>query len=156
MILCGISIAGFTLSVFCDVITRELCRPWLWLQLVTTGFFAWGVFIGMAAATRRIDHLNLVEITKRMRGPKRSFIEITNRLIIVMVGLAMLVFGTQNFLNDMGSFRAHSLIPLATYTASVPIAGALIVLFAVEQIVNGWRNGLEGPEDADDFAGIVK
>ena len=91
MILCGISIAGFTLSVFCDVVTRELGRPWLWLQLVTTGFFAWGVFIGMAAATRRIDHLNLVEITKRMRGPKRSFIEITNRLIILMVGLAMLV-----------------------------------------------------------------
>ncbi|MFZ0848228.1 MAG: TRAP transporter small permease subunit, partial [Hyphomicrobiaceae bacterium] len=117
MILCGISIAGFTLSVFCDVVTRELGRPWLWLQLVTTGFFAWGVFIGKAAATRRIDHLNLVEITKRMRGPKRSFIEITNRLIILMVGLAMLVFGTQNFLNDMGSFRAPSLIPLATYRA---------------------------------------
>lgn len=156
MILSGISIGGFTLSVFCDVVTRELGRPWLWLQLVTTGFFAWGVFIGMAAATRRIDHLNLVEITKRMRGPKRSLLEITNRAIILLVGLAMLVFGTQNCLNDLGSFRAPSLIPLATYTASVPIAGALIVLFAVEQIVNGWRHGFEGPEDADDFAGIVK
>ncbi len=27
-------------------------------------------------------------------------------------------------------------------------------LFCIEQIVNGWRNGFEGPEDADDFAGI--
>ena len=68
----------------------------------------------------------------------------------------MVVFGFQNFLNDMGSFRAPSLIPLATYTASVPIAGALIVLFSLEQIINGWRHGFEGPEDADDFAGIVK
>ena len=156
MVLCGISIAGFTLSVFLDVVTRELGSAWLWLQLVTTGFFAWGVFIGMATATRRIDHLNLVEITKRMSGPKRSFLEITNRVIILLVGLAMAVFGFQNFLHDMGSFRAPSLIPLATYTASVPIAGALIVLFSVEQIVNGWRHGFEGPEDADDFAGIVK
>jgi len=156
MVLCGISIGGFTLSVFCDVVTRELGAPWLWLQLVTTGFFAWGVFIGMAAATRRIDHLNLVEITKRMRGPSRSFIEISNRAVVLLVGLAMLVFGTQNCLNDMGSFRAPSLIPLATYTASVPIAGALIVLFALEQIINGWRHGFEGPEDADDFAGIAK
>jgi TRAP-type C4-dicarboxylate transport system permease small subunit len=156
MVLCGVSIGGFTLSVFCDVVTRELGTPWLWLQLVTTGFFAWGVFIGMAAATRRIDHLNLVEITKRLRGPKRSLLEITNRLVILLVGLAMLVFGTQNCLHDLGSFRAPSLIPLATYTASVPIAGALIVLFAVEQIVNGWRHGFEGPEDADDSAGIVK
>lgn len=156
MVLCGVSIAGFTFSVFLDVVTRTLGTPFLWLQLVTTGFFAWGVFIGMAAATRRIDHLNLVEITKRLSGPRRTFLETVNRLVILSVALAMLVFGIQNFMNDLGSFRAPSLIPLATYTASVPIAGALIVLFSVEQLVNGWRNGFEGPEDADDFSGIVK
>ena len=91
-----------------------------------------------------------------LRQPYRTFLEIVNRVIVLLVGLAMVVFGFQNFLHDMGSFRAPSLIPLATYTASVPIAGALIVLFSVEQIVNGWRHGFEGPEDADDFAGIVK
>lgn len=156
MVLCGISIGGFTLSVFLDVVTREIGAPFLWLQLVTTGFFAWGVFIGMAVATRRIDHLNLVEITKRMSGPKRTFMEVFNRLIILAVAISMLVFGIQNFMNDLGSFRAPSLIPLATYTASVPLAGALIVLFCVEQLVNGWRHGFEGPEDEDDFAGIAK
>lgn len=156
MVLCGVSIAGFTLSVFLDVVTRELGSAWLWLQLVTTGFFAWGVFIGMATATRRIDHLNLVEITKRITGRRRTFLEVTNRLVILAVGLSMVVFGIQNVLNDMGSFRAPSLIPLATYTASVPFSGALIVLFALEQIINGWQHGFQGPEDADDFAGIVK
>jgi TRAP-type C4-dicarboxylate transport system permease small subunit len=156
MVLCGISIAGFTFSVFLDVLTRTIGLPILWLQLATTGFFAWGVFIGMAVATRRIDHLNLVEITKRMSGPKRTTIEIFNRAIILLVALAMVVFGIQNFMNDLGSYRAPSLIPLATYTASVPMAGALIVLFCIEQILNGWRNGFEGPEDADDFAGILK
>ena len=156
MVLCGISIAGFTFSVFLDVVTRTLGVPILWLQLVTTGFFAWCVFIGLAVATGRIDHLNQIEITKRLSGPKRTFMEMFNRTIILLVALAMLVFGIQNFMNDLGSFRAPSLIPLATYTASVPISGALIVLFCVEQLVNGWRNGFEGPEDADDFAGIVK
>ena len=154
MILCGISIAGFTLSVFCDVVTRELGRPWLWLQLSTTGFFAWGVFIGMAVAVRRLDHLNLVEITKGMSGPKRTFMEVANRLVILVVALAMVVFGFQNFLNDMGSYRAPSLIPLSTYTAVVPLSGLLIVLFCVEQLVNGWQHGFEGPEDRDDFSGI--
>jgi TRAP-type transport system small permease protein len=156
MVLCGVSIAGFTSSVFLDVVTRTIGYPFLWLQLATTGFFAWGVFIGMAVATRRIDHLNLVEITKRMSGPQRTFIEAFNRTVILVVALAMLVFGIQNFMNDLGSYRAPSLIPLATYTASVPLAGGLIVLFCIEQLVNGWRHGFEGPEDADDFAGIVK
>ena len=154
MVLCGVSIGGFTLSVFCDVVTREIGRPWLWLQLVTTGFFAWGVFIGMAVATRRLDHLNLVEITKGMTGSSRTFMEVFNRLVILAVGLAMVVFGYQNFLHDFGSYRAPSLIPLATYTASVPISGALIALFCIEQLVNGWRHGFEGPEDKEDFAGI--
>lgn len=156
MLLCGISIAGFTCSVFLDVLTRELGHPLLWLQLVTTGFFGWGVFIGMATATRRLDHLNLVEITKRLRGARRTLLEVANRLVILAVGGSMLVFGIQNFFNDLGSYRAPSLIPLGTYTASVPVAGALIVLFCLEQLVNGWRNGFEGPEDHDNFAGVIK
>jgi TRAP-type C4-dicarboxylate transport system permease small subunit len=156
MMLCGVCIAGFTSSVFLDVVTRTIGLPVLWLQLATTGFFAWGVFIGMAVATRRIDHLNLVEITKRIGGSKRTCIEVFNRTIMLLVALTMLVFGVQNFMNDLGSFRAPSLIPLATYTASVPVAGALIVMFCVEQLVNGLINGFEGPEDADDFVGIVR
>jgi TRAP-type C4-dicarboxylate transport system permease small subunit len=156
MVLCGISIIGFTSSVFIDVVTREIGYPFLWLQLMTTGFFGWGVFVGMAAATRRMDHFNLVEITKGMSGPKRTFMETFNRIVVLAVGAAMLVFGIQNFFNDMGSYRAPSLIPLSTYTASVPISGALIVLFCIEQLVNGWLHGFEGPEDVDDFAGILK
>jgi len=53
MVLCGVCIAMFTLSALLDVVTRTLGVPWLWLQQVTTAFFAWGVFVGMAAATRR-------------------------------------------------------------------------------------------------------
>ena len=68
MILCGVCLGMFTLTVFCDVVTRSLGAPWLWLQQVTTAFFAWGVFLGMAAATRRHDHFYLTEITKRMKG----------------------------------------------------------------------------------------
>jgi TRAP-type C4-dicarboxylate transport system permease small subunit len=154
MALCGVSIGGFTFSVLCDVVTREIGAPWLWLQQVTTGFFAWGVFIGAAVATRRLDHLNLVEITKTMRGSSRTTIEIFNRVVVLAVGLAMLVFGIQNGMNDLGSFRMPSLIRLTYYTASVPICGGLIVLFCAEQIVNGWRNGFEGPEDGEDFGRI--
>ena len=156
MVLCGLSIGGFTTSVFLDVVTRTLHYPFLWLQLVTTGFFAWGVFIGMAVATRRLDHLNLVEITKRMSGSRRTTLEVITRLVMLCVSLSMVVFGVQNFMNDLGSYRAPSLIPLATYTACVPLAGVLITLFCIEQLVNGWRHGFEGPEDADDFAGVVK
>jgi TRAP-type transport system small permease protein len=156
MVLCGVSIIGFTGSVFLDVVTREIGAPWLWLQQVTTGFFAWGVFIGMAAAMRRNDHLYLVEITKRLSGPKRTFMESFNRLVVLGVAICMVWFGYKNAVLDLGSFRMPSLIPLTYYTASVPLSGALIALFAIEQLVNGWKNGFEGPEDTADLRELVE
>ena len=150
MILCGVCIAMFTLAALCDVVTRTIGAPWLWLQQVTTAFFAWGVFIGMAAATRRNDHFYLTEITKRMTGAPRTVIEIVNRLIVLVVASLIVWCGWQNALLDLGSYRMPSLIPLTVYTAIVPAAGILIVLFTIEQLVNGWKNGFEGPEDRDD------
>ena len=151
MVLCGLSIGMFTLTVLCDVVTRTIGAPWLWLQQVTTAFFAWGVFIGMAAATRRLDHFYLTEITRRMTGKPRNAIEIVNRVVVLLVAIAMVIFGWQNALLDLGSFRMPSLIPLTVYTAIVPIAGVLVALFTVEQLVNGWRHGFAGPEDSDDI-----
>lgn len=150
MIVCGVCIAMFTLSVLCDVVTRTLGAPWLWLQQVTTAFFAWGVFIGMAAATRRLDHFYLTEITKRMTGAPRTAIEVANRVIVLVVAFFLTWFGWKNALLDLGSFRMPSLIPLTVYTAVVPIAGVLVALFTVEQLVNGLRHGFEGPEDQED------
>src|SRR5207249_5922266 len=102
MILCGVCIGMFTLSVLLDVLTRAIGAPWLWLQQVTTAFFAWGVFIGMAAATRRNDHFYLSEITKRMRGAPRTAIEVANRLIVLAVSLLLVWFGWRNALLDLG------------------------------------------------------
>ncbi|NBW68217.1 MAG: TRAP transporter small permease [Betaproteobacteria bacterium] len=149
MVLCGVCIFMFTLSVFTDVITRTLGDPWVWLQQVTTAFFCWGVFIGMAAATRRNDHFYLTEITKRMKGTSRSVIEALNRIVVLVVSVLLTYYGWQNALLDMGSFRMPSLIPLTVYTGIVPFAGIMIGLFTLEQLINGLKNGFEGPEDLE-------
>ena len=82
-------------------------------------------------------------------GAPRSAIEITNRVIVLIVAVLIVWCGTQNALLDLGSYRMPSLIPLTVYTAIVPVAGVLIALFTIEQLVNGWKNGFEGPEDRD-------
>jgi TRAP-type C4-dicarboxylate transport system permease small subunit len=148
MILCGISLAGFTTSVFCDVVTREIGHPWLWLQEVTSTFFIYGIFIGAAVATRRSDHLYLTAVTESMRGRLRHAAETVNRLVVLGAGGCMAWFGYLNFLNGFGNFRMPSLTPLASYYAAIPLSGVFIVLFTIEQLVNGWRNGFERPADA--------
>ena len=39
--------------------------------------------------------------------------------------------------------------PIASLYAAIPLSGALIALFAFEQLVNGWRNGFEGAPGDD-------
>jgi TRAP-type C4-dicarboxylate transport system permease small subunit len=143
MVLCGITLAGFSTTVFLDVVTRTLGHPWLWLQEVTMTFFVYGVFIGAAAATRRNDHLCLSAITEAMSGRMRLLAETFNRLVVLGAALCMVYFGYLNFLAGFGNFRMPSMTPLASLYAAIPLSGALITLFTIEQLVNGWRNGFD-------------
>jgi TRAP-type C4-dicarboxylate transport system permease small subunit len=122
-------------------VTRESGHPLLWLQEVTSTFFTYGVFIGAAVATRRNDHLFLSALTEKMTGGIRRFFEVFNRSVVLLVGVGMVVFGWQNMLTGLGSFRMPSMLPMTYLYVGIPVCGALVALFSLEQIVNGWRNG---------------
>jgi len=141
MVLCGFTLAAFSLSVVCDIITRTIGAPWLWLQEVTSTFFIYGIFIGAAVATRRNDHLYLAAVGESLSGRPRLIIEVGIRLVVIAVGLFLAWFGYVNFLRGFSSFRMPSMTPIASLYAAIPISGALIALFAFEQLVNGCRNG---------------
>ena len=146
MVLCGVAITGFTVCVMSDIITRLAGRPWLWLQEVTMTFFIYGVFVGTAAATRRNDHLYLAALAESMSGRKRLAFEVFNRVVVLGVAFSMMYFGFLNFLDGFRSLRMPSMTPLASLYAAIPLCGALVALFTVEQLVNGWRNGFADPE----------
>ena len=144
MIGCGLCLAGFATSVLLDVCTREIGRPWLWLQEVTSAFFTYGIFCGTAVATRRQDHLQLSALTELMGGRVREGFETFNRLVVLLIGLSMVVFGWQNFLQGFASFRMPSMTPIAYLYWPIPVCGVLVVLFSAEQIVCGLKNGFVG------------
>ena len=147
MMLCGLTLFGFSLSVVCDIVTREIGRPWLWLQEVTSTFFVYGIFIGAAVATRRNDHLYLTAIAESLTGRPRMLVEAAIRIVVIGVGVFLVWFGYENFLRGFASFRMPSMTPIASLYAAIPISGALIALFAFEQLVNGWRHGFETPPE---------
>jgi TRAP-type C4-dicarboxylate transport system permease small subunit len=149
MVLCGILLCGFCTTVIFDIITREIRHPWLWLQEVTSTFFIYAIFTGTAVASRRNDHLYLTAIGDNLHGRVRTAIEIMTRIVVLVVALCFVYFGYLNFLRGFTSFRMPSMTPIASLYAAIPLSGALIALFMVEQLVNGWRNGFEH-EDVDD------
>src|SRR5258707_14169783 len=60
MVLCGATLIGFCTSVVCDIVTRTIGAPWLWLQEGTSTFFIYGIFIGAAVRPPAHHHPFLV------------------------------------------------------------------------------------------------
>jgi TRAP-type C4-dicarboxylate transport system permease small subunit len=149
MMLCGLLLFGFTSTVMFDIVTRTIGHPWLWLQEVTQTFFIYAIFVGTAVATRRNDHLYLTAVSEALHGTPRLVAEITIRLVVLGVALCLIYFGYINFLRGFTSFRMPSLTPIASLYAAIPIAGVLIALFTVEQLVNGCRKGFDHPESLE-------
>jgi TRAP-type C4-dicarboxylate transport system permease small subunit len=146
MIVCGLLCFGFSLSVMFDIVTRTIGHPWLWLQEVTSTLFIYAIFIGAAVATRRNDHLYLTAVSEALHGTPRLIVEIIIRIVVLGVAFCLIGFGYVNFLRGFGSFRLPSGTPIASLYAAIPLAGVLIALFTVEQLVNGIRNGFDHPE----------
>jgi TRAP-type C4-dicarboxylate transport system permease small subunit len=146
MIMCGLLCFGFSLSVTADIVTRTIGRPWLWLQEVTSTLFIYAIFVGAAVATRRNDHLYLTAISEAMHGTPRLIVEIIIRIVVLAVASCLIWFGYINYLRGFGSFRLPSGTPIASLYAAIPLAGVLIALFTIEQLVNGIRNGFDHPE----------
>lgn len=147
MIICGATLLGFSVSVSLDIITRTIGHPWLWLQEVTSTLFVYGIFTGASVATRRNDHLYLTAFAESMHGTSRLAAELAIRSVVLAVAVCLIYFGYLNFLRGFGSFRLPSNTPIASLYAAIPMAGVLIALFTVEQIVNGIRNGFDHPDD---------
>ena len=135
-----------------DIVTRTIGHPWLWLQEVTQTFFIYAIFIGAAVATRRNDHLYLTAVSEALHGTPRLVAEIVIRLVVLGVAFCLVYFGYLNFLRGFSSFRMPSMTPIASLYAAIPIAGALIALFTIEQLVNGCRKGFDHPEPLDEPA----
>ena len=150
MLLCGLLLFGFCSTVIFDIVTREIGRPWLWLQEVTSTFFIYAIFVGAAVATRRNDHLYLTAIADSLHGTPRIVVEIATRLVVLSVALCFIYFGYLNFLRGFSSFRMPSMTPIASLYAAIPICGLLIALFVVEQLFNGLRNGFEHDEPPEE------
>jgi TRAP-type C4-dicarboxylate transport system permease small subunit len=146
MIACGLLCFGFSVSVTADIVTRTIGYPWLWLQEVTSTLFIYAIFIGTAVATRRNDHLYLTAISEAMHGTPRLIVEIIIRIVVLGVALCLIWFGYQNYIRGFGSFRLPSGTPIASLYAAIPFCGVLVGLFAIEQLVNGIRNGFDHPE----------
>ena len=144
MAACGLCLLGFTLAEVGDVLFRMLHHPLASAQEFSSGFFIWGIFLGGAVAVRRDTNFRIGAISDKWTGTPRLVAELVKRAVMLAVAGVLTVFGYFNFLHGFGSFMAPSETPIAVLYAAIPVSGLLILLFVIEGVVCGLRNGFEG------------
>lgn len=140
MFVCGAILVAFTSGVLIDVVSRALGAPIGWLQNFILGSFVWGIFLGAAVAQRRREHFRLAAIAERFVGVSRQLVASLEDVVVLLVAIWMTYFGYLNVLTGRHNYLQPSEVPLATVTASIPVAGALIMMFSVERLYHVWAH----------------
>lgn len=121
--------------VFIAASTRYVGYPINWSVDMAVCLFAWCTFLGGDVAMRNNKLMSVDFLIEKLPEKYRSSIELINLLIILIFLLALIVYGIH--LSYTTRFRTFQGIPGFSYTwvtISVPIAGTLMVITAINKI----------------------
>lgn len=131
------------LALFLVVISTVVLRGTVgkvpsWSEEVPRYLLIWVGFMAAACGVDLKEHIALEVLLERARGRLATLLASLVDLAILGFGLVMLVYGVQ-FVHDFGSDLMES-IPFRNvwYYSVLPIAGGLIVLFALRDLLNLW------------------
>jgi len=121
--------------VFVAAVTRYVGYPINWSVDMAVCLFAWCTFLGGDVAMRENKLMNVEFLIRKLPEKFRNSIELINLLIILIFLLAFIGYGIK--LSYTTRFRQFQGIPGFSYTwvtISVPIAGTLMVITAINKI----------------------
>ncbi len=98
-------------------------------------------FIGAAASYRAGSHIAVAMVTDRLPAVLKKFAAIIVHVVMFLLSLFMLIYGTKLCLETMG--QTISDLPWMAVGISyspVPIGGLLTLLFVIEHILYGSQN----------------
>jgi len=136
-----ILVAALAVIVFLQVFNRFILKaPLAWSEDLAMLLFQWVAFLGAAVGVKRTRHFGIELVVKRMSAGARHWIEIA--VIPLVVGAVAIVMIVQGYsLIQFNLNRVYSSMDLSYIWAylPIPISGALIIIFLIEQEVQRLR-----------------
>jgi TRAP-type transport system small permease protein len=123
-----------------------------WSEEVPRYLLIWISFLGAAVGVDLKDHIAFDYFYKRLPARLRPLAGFLLNIGIFVFGYIMLVYGIV-FVQDFGGDFMES-IPFTNiwYYSSLPISGALIMLFSLRSQLNAWSLGLDPIRPPDELA----
>ena len=143
--LLGLFIASIVLITLVSVWYRYvLDNPLSWTEQVCGILFVWITFLGSAVLYRRVLHIAIDMILVLMPDAMRTVFYWINEGLIFLLAVLMIWFGGRHALfNSSQTFGALEITP-AWFYAAPPLSGILMVIFALEKVLNPQKRLPEG------------
>lgn len=137
--ICILFLVIIILFTIARVVDRYLIRlPVRGFQEITILAFTWGIFLGSALAVRRRSHFKI------NIWPEESSINIIpdaiSKVIILVLGFIFLFQGYDMAVSSLTRFSRELGLSRAIFIAPIPIMGALIILFFIEDMADNIKS----------------
>ncbi|MEO8137837.1 MAG: TRAP transporter small permease [Betaproteobacteria bacterium] len=143
--LCIVLASALFIIIVAAVIGRYVFNQSLtWTEEVPRYLLIWISFLGAAAGVARREHVGFDILFVRLPAPVRRWVGAAIGLLILLFGWIVFRYGIV-FVNDFGPDLMET-IPYKNYWyyVSLPISGALLMLFAFRNIVDSLIGRHEG------------
>lgn len=130
--------ALFAVVIAAVVLRATIGKVPSWSEEVPRYLLIWVAFMAAACGVDLKEHIALELLVEKAKGRLALVLASLVDLAILVFGIVMLVYGI-GFVREFGSDFMET-IPYRNvwYYISVPIAGGLIVLFALRDLLNLW------------------
>lgn len=105
-----------------------------WSEQAALTLMIWYVSLAAAAGVREGFHIRIVAVENALPPPGRRLLRIASDLVVAACGLAMVIWGGELVLRTWDHTIPSLGLPRGLAYAGLPIAGALIVVFALERL----------------------
>jgi TRAP-type C4-dicarboxylate transport system permease small subunit len=134
--LAGIGVVAMTVAVAWQVFGRYVMNDTpTWTEPAVLLLMSWFILLGSAVGVRERDHIGfevgLAHAPPALRFAMRLVVEV----LVLGFGAAMLVYGWQLAAGTWGANLPLLGVPQGMSYVPVAVGGALIILFAIEKIV---------------------
>ena len=141
-----VAIADMLVGVFLRYVMTQVSAVFnlpsirfFWVEEIGELCLAWMSFVGAAIGIRRGVHFSVQMITDRLPTGARQAVFTAHYLLIAGFGALVAIFGWQVAELNSQSFSPALGLNLRWLYFSSVVGGALIVIYSVASIADGWR-----------------
>jgi len=119
-----------------------------WSEQASLTLMIWYASFAAAAGVREGFHIRIVALESAMPARVRRIMRVLSNLVVAGCGVAMLIWGGELILRTWDHVIPSLGLPRGVAYLGLPIAGALIALFAIERTLEEVRGmNVENEED---------